>query len=156
MFYHFQEQNRRKAKVAAVCREHGNILSPSTTPFTFFSYIPQYNLLYCRIQKCGTTNWFEGTLARLAPLLGLKNYLNQTRREKRKNFEVKSLESWAHIMDGMPLTFVNVRHPFERLASGRICNIIQPQFIVKFPTQSQHSLKTKLALSNRGEGPQNP
>jgi hypothetical protein len=99
-----------------VCKESGHVLSVATT---HFSFIAHYNMLYCRIQKCGTTNWIEGTFDRLAPHLGLHQYSNQTRAQKLEYFEVKESESWIKILEGKPLAFVNVRHPFERLVSGR-------------------------------------
>ena len=106
--------------MARVCENYGKILSPSTIPLTDFFYVPRYNMLYCRIQKCGTTSWVEGTLQRLAASLGLEEYKDiKRKRDKFKYFEVNSTQSWNHILEENPLSIVHVRHPFERLASGR-------------------------------------
>ena len=118
----FQEQRKRQQQVQKVCQEHGNLLSPLTIPLTYFSFIPKYNMIYCRIQKCGTSNWILGIFKRLAPELGLHSYNSQNILDKINNFEVKSIESWETILKGNPLSFVVVRHPFERLASGMSWN----------------------------------
>lgn len=114
-----KEQIRRQEQVAKVCKESGQMLSATPTPLTHFSFITQHNMLYCRIQKCGTTNWVDGTFDRLAPELGLHQYSKQTRKQKLEYFEVKDTESWNKILEGNPSAFVVVRHPFERLVSGR-------------------------------------
>jgi hypothetical protein len=111
---------RRQQQVAKVCAESGHMLLVTPTPLDHFSFIAQYNMLYCRIQKCGTTNWVEGTFDRIAPELGLHKYSNQTRKQKLKYFEVKNTESWNKIVEGNPSAFVVVRHPFERLVSGKV------------------------------------
>ena len=103
-----------------MCEKYGKILSPSNIPLMDFFYVPRYHMLYCRIQKCGTTSWVEGTLQGLAPSLGLEEYKDiKRKRNKFKYFEVNSSQSWYDIMEENPLSIVHVRHPFERLASGR-------------------------------------
>jgi len=120
-----KEQQKRKEQVIKVCQKYGKIMSPSTIPLTDFFYVPRYHMLYCRIQKCGTTSWVEGTLQGLAPSLGLEEYKDiKRKRNKFKYFEVNDSQSWNHILEENPLSIVHVRHPFERLASGYLDKII--------------------------------
>ena len=78
-------------------------------------------MLLCRINKCGSSSWTLGTFKQLAPALGIKNYENQPTIDKLKNFEVKTGEALTQILAGKPLSIVHVRHPFERLVSGKDC-----------------------------------
>ena len=80
-----------------------------------------YNLLLCRINKCGSSSWVFATFQQLAPALGISNYEKQNRREKLKYFQIGSVDTLSKILAGKPFSIVNVRHPFERLVSGKDC-----------------------------------
>ena len=81
-------------------------------------------MVYCRIQKCGTSSWVNGTLRNIAQHLGIHNFEDQKRKTQFRYFEVKSVKTWKKILAGNPSAIVHVRHPFERLASGISCKII--------------------------------
>ena len=44
--------------------------------------------------------------------------------ERRKCFKVKSVAGLGEILRGNPYSIVNVRHPFERLVSGKYLKIV--------------------------------
>ena len=121
--FQLQEQRKWKKRVLHVCGKYNELMSlaPSNKTRTIneFSYIPQYNMLVCRINKCGTSSWMYGTFQHIAASLGIDNYRSQTYKEKRRNFEVPSHEVLREILAEHPLSIVHVRHPFERLVSGK-------------------------------------
>ena len=104
--------------VAKVCEKYKKLLSPFSIPYKSMFYIPSYNMLYCRIEKCGTTSWVYGTFQQLAPQLGIDKYANQTRDEKYSNFGIKSSRAFRDILTRNPSAIAHVRHPFERIASA--------------------------------------
>ena len=119
-----QEQIRRQEQVVKVCEKYSEIksLSPkNNTSMQGFSYIAMYNLLLCRINKCGSSSWVFATFQQLAPSLGISNYQNENFRDKLKHFEIESVDALSKIITGKPFSIVNVRHPFERLVSGKDC-----------------------------------
>ena len=107
-------------QVEEACQQFG--LLPSDRNITNislekFSFIPQYNLLYCRIPKAGTTSWVVGTIGEMARKVGLKM---KSRPQIREHFEVKNIDMLNRILEGDPVSFANVRHPFERLVSAYV------------------------------------
>ena len=119
-----------------VCRKYKELqsLAPSYNTRTLqdFSYISQYNMLLCRINKCGTSSWVHGTFEQLAPALGIKNYKQQRPADKKKHFEVASVEALSDILTRNPLSIVHVRHPFDRLVSGPDCYVLYQQRLSLF------------------------
>ena len=62
-----QEQTKRKLDIDKVCKENGSQLYYETVPlfdydygWSYISYLPQYNLLFCGVPKAGTSTWVEG------------------------------------------------------------------------------------------------
>ena len=72
---HLQEQDRRKMVIENVCKEHypdlyfdnvplvDNLWDEPRTLASFFSYLPEQNILFCGVPKCGTTTWVEGRVS---------------------------------------------------------------------------------------------
>ena len=108
----FQEQIQRQNSIKDLCQ--GSKLTPINRPA--FIYIPDYNLLYCRINKAGSTTWLEGILMGLVQKLGIdfSNSRLHPRLALREKYKVKSMEHWKQILENNPISFANVRHPFER------------------------------------------
>ena len=109
-----KEQGKRQKQVLKVCEKFPEIkvLKPSKETLIYLAYLPKYNMLLCRVTKCGTTSWAKSTLPQLAP----KSCLNSP---GWNCFRVKSLKSLSSILHGNPYSIVTVRHPYERLVSGK-------------------------------------
>ena len=74
------------------------------------------------ILKAGSTSWMEGTFPKIAREMGLKL---KSRASIGKEFNVKSMDMLNKILERDPVSFANVRHPFERLVSAYIDKIKQ-------------------------------
>ena len=61
-----QEQRMRHLQVEKVCADQGPELYIQEIPLDMFFYMPEYNLLYCFIQKAGSTTWMQGPMWQLA------------------------------------------------------------------------------------------
>ena len=124
--YLIQEQSRRQEAIREVCAAAKDNLTNHPINLRLFTYLPEYNLLYCRIHKAGTTSWLEGTIMRLAEQLGME--FGKTDIGKRialvERFKVKDMKMWKRIMKNNPISFANVRHPFERLVSGYLDSVV--------------------------------
>ena len=121
-----KEQRKRQKQVEQVCEKYPEIKRLTPLKRTLFNlvYVPKYNILLRMISKCGTTSWMKSTLQKLSHGLGINNYRSLNFRSKRKHFEVTSLAGFREILSGNPYSIVHVRHPFERLASGKDFKII--------------------------------
>ena len=111
----------RQQQVQRVCEKYPEMrrLTPIKRTLFNLAYVSKYNMLLRRISKCGTTSWMKSTLQKLSHDLGIKKYRSLNFLNKRKYFEVTSLAGYSEIMRGNPFSIVHVRHPFERLASGK-------------------------------------
>ena len=56
----------RQLQVEEVCQQFTSELYLQEVPLEMLFFIPQYNLLYCSIQKAGTSTWIQGPIWRLA------------------------------------------------------------------------------------------
>jgi len=117
------EQKSRQAAVQQVCQDHGEDLQHKRVPLydprqrtSYLLYIPQLHLLFCIIPKAGSTTWIRGTLMKEIERLGLPQF--DKRRQFMRYFKIKDTETLQKILDTNPLSFNNVRHPFERIASA--------------------------------------
>ena len=101
----------RKSRVDEICRTFGSRFKSDMIQLNNFLYFPEQNLLYCKIQKAGTSTWLEGTFARLAEQMNLNL---SGRFELKNHFKIRNKAHWNEIMKRNPVSFANVRHPFER------------------------------------------
>ena len=78
--------------------------------------------IFCwRSQNLYSKCWFlcKGIFQKLAAKLGVPKYKFEAQRgEFLKHFKIKDKNMLNRILEGNPVAFTNVRHPFERLVSG--------------------------------------
>ena len=108
----FQTQQERISRVRDFCK------SEQGTKFLFqglhlenMLYFPEENLVYCLIQKTGSSTWIAGTFQKVAESRGMKF---KSRADFRKTFSIKSSKHWKSIQLKKPVIFSSVRHPFEK------------------------------------------
>jgi len=115
----YQEQENRKLSVRKMCEKHAselfykddeNLLFDSSYNWNSISFIPQYNFLYCGVPKAGTSTMVKGTLMKLTNQTHRGNFLEK--------YKIADAATLRHILEGDPVSFVNVRHPYERLVSA--------------------------------------
>eukprot|EP00092_Neocalanus_flemingeri_P057251 GFUD01067983.1.p1 GENE.GFUD01067983.1~~GFUD01067983.1.p1 ORF type:complete len:289 (-),score=46.04 GFUD01067983.1:102-968(-) len=117
-----QEQAKRKERINKVCQEHASKLYFDNVPIHNYHiiFIPKYNVLHCEIPKAASSTWTVGTFMKLADELGVPYRQNKEheRTDFQKYFQIKNMETFNRILEGDPVSFTNVRHPFERLVSA--------------------------------------
>ena len=97
--------------------------------------------------------WLLGIFQKLAAKLGVPKYQSEGQRGKfLKHFKVKDSEMLNKIMEGNPLSFTNVRHPWERLVSGYLDAVPGGKFKdLKGKTFQQFVKDTVLKEANESE-----
>eukprot|EP00092_Neocalanus_flemingeri_P057252 GFUD01067984.1.p1 GENE.GFUD01067984.1~~GFUD01067984.1.p1 ORF type:complete len:291 (-),score=38.02 GFUD01067984.1:102-974(-) len=119
-----QEQANRKKRIDTVCQEKAYYDDVPIFDITDHIYriifFPNYNVLHCGIPKAASTTWTVGTFMKLADELGVPYRQNKEheRTDFQKYFQIKNMETFNRILEGDPVSFTNVRHPFERLVSA--------------------------------------
>eukprot|EP00092_Neocalanus_flemingeri_P005168 GFUD01005557.1.p1 GENE.GFUD01005557.1~~GFUD01005557.1.p1 ORF type:complete len:298 (-),score=25.97 GFUD01005557.1:102-995(-) len=152
-----QEQAKRKERIDKVCQEHAGELYYDNVPlfpirdnFNHIIFFPNYNVLHCGIPKAGSTTWTAGTFMKLADKLGIP-YRTKSGRVPRVEFlayfQIKDVETFNRILEGDPVSFTNVRHPFERLVSAYY-DKIKPSGKMMFDQFVQYVLMTANATQN--------
>ena len=72
----------------------------SRIPLDNFSFLPSHNLLYCRIQKAGSSSWLEGTLPRMVASNGMVLTKNNKRAELVSKLRIRKAFKIRHFYNG--------------------------------------------------------